>query len=160
MYAQKPDAAGKRAARAHRKRETAQEAKIRAARADGHQWAQIARDLKITEGQARWALQRAQTPQALSRGEGQEPRTGPRPGRGPGVGVSTAARILRVSRRTIYAWIRTGRLQATQNELGQTRLLLDHPLEDPPLVSHHEDLVAAETVTVTEIADPNPEAAA
>lgn len=146
--------AGRRAARAQRKREVAQETKVRAARASQVPWAQIAKDLGITEGQAHWALQRSQTPEALARTEGEEPRTGPRPGRGPGVGVSTAARILCVSRRTVYAWARLGKVQATKNELGQTRILLDEPLSQTRSASPDHMLTAADAVTVTEIPEP------
>ena len=108
-----------------RKRDAAQESRILAARARGMQWSQIAASFRISEGQARWVLQRKMTPQAVARLEGQEPRTGLRPGQGPGVGVSEAARLLRVSRRTVYAWARAGKLRVTNNELGQTRILLE-----------------------------------
>lgn len=96
-----------------------------AARAEGGMtWAAIARELGMSEGQAKWVVQRNHTPAALSRGEGELPRTGPRPGQGEGVSVSTAARQLGVTRRTIYAWARSERLPSTLNAIGQTRILI------------------------------------
>lgn len=50
-------------------------------------------------------------------------RRGPRPGRGPGVGIEEASKILGVSRTSIYKWIKSGRLKVTVNELGQRRVL-------------------------------------
>lgn len=53
------------------------------------------------------------------------PRTGHRPGRGPGVGVTEAARMLGVTRRTVYLWCADGRLTAVRNEQDKVRVLLE-----------------------------------
>lgn len=114
-------AAARRRADAHRARILdAQQAAARAARAANHSWAEIGSVLGVTEGQAKWIAQR---------GEPTGTSTVPvqRPGRGPGVGVSEAARTLGVTRRTVYLWAEEGRLAFTKNELGRTRILLEVP---------------------------------
>lgn len=118
-------AAARRAgSRALERRSHEQEAAVTAARDEGMTWAAIARKLGISEGQAKWVVQRNRTPAALSRGEGELPRTGHRPGQGEGVSVSAAARQLGVTRRTIYAWARSERLPSRLNDIGQTRILI------------------------------------
>jgi len=98
---------------------------IEAARAENRSWPEIADTLGMSEGQAKWLIQRESTPAALAREVGEMPRTAARPGRGPGMGVSEAARTLGVTRRTVYLWVEEGRLRSTKNELGKTRILLD-----------------------------------
>jgi excisionase family DNA binding protein len=98
---------------------------IEAARAEKRSWSEIADKLGMSEGQAKWLTQRESTPEATARSIGEAPRTAPRPGRGPGVGVSEAARTLGVTRRTVYLWAEDGRLRSTKNELGKTRILLE-----------------------------------
>ncbi len=41
------------------------------------------------------------------------------------VSIEQAGQILRVSRRTIYYWIREGRLQTVRTRLGSQRILMD-----------------------------------
>jgi excisionase family DNA binding protein len=41
------------------------------------------------------------------------------------VSIEQAGQILRVSRRTIYYWIRDGRLQTVRTRLGSQRILMD-----------------------------------
>jgi excisionase family DNA binding protein len=41
------------------------------------------------------------------------------------VSIEKAGQILRVSRRTIYYWIRNGRLQTIRTQLGSQRVLTD-----------------------------------
>lgn len=101
-----------------------QEEAIVAARSQGMTWANIALKLGVSEGQAKWVIQRNHTPEALARDDGEIPRTGPRPGRGDGISVSAASRQLGVTRRTIYAWARSQRLPSSFNDIGQTRILI------------------------------------
>jgi transposase-like protein len=118
------------AARVSEQRDAKLENAITAARDAGATWTEIASRIGVSEGQARWAVQKRHTPEAAARLEGQAPRTGPRPGRGPGVSISEASRKLGISRRTVTVWAKSGKLQSAVNELGQTRILLEGPLDD------------------------------
>jgi excisionase family DNA binding protein len=117
--------ARRRASAQSAKRSEETEAAIRAARAVSVSWAEISERLEISEGQAKWLMQRHLTPESLARQEGDLPRTAPRPGRGPGVGVTEAARMLGVTRRTVYLWCSHGRLNAVRNDQGKLRVLLE-----------------------------------
>lgn len=57
----------------------------------------------------------------------QERGSAPRPGQPPdtGLSVTEASSRLQVSRKTVYAWIRSGKIAATTDESGRTRVLLD-----------------------------------
>ena len=99
-----------------------QEQAVRAARAADHSWAEIGEAMGISEGQAKWLVQRAKSSTSV-------PAADTHRGRGPGVGVSEAARLLGVTRRTVYMWADDGRLQATKNELGRTRILLSEDIQ-------------------------------
>lgn len=73
--------------------------------------AQRARDTKDLTPAIRWRMERGSTP---------------RPGTtAPGLSVTEAARSLDVSRKTVYAWMRSGKLRSTSDESGRTRVLLD-----------------------------------
>ncbi|NMM32454.1 MAG: helix-turn-helix domain-containing protein [Phycicoccus sp.] len=92
-------------------------------------WQQLSEATSLTTKQLQWRTFAA-AEAANSNGDGPDagiraakPRTGPRPGRGPGVNVARAAEILDVSRTTVYARIESGELESTRNELGQVRVL-------------------------------------
>ena len=56
---------------------------------------------------------------------------------GPSIFIQEAAAVLRVSRRTIYYWIRAGRLRTVRTRGGSQRVLLSSiaavQLSSPPL---------------------------
>lgn len=100
-----------------------------AAHGAGFTWSEVARAADLGSAEtARIRAQRAKETPDLSpalrwsREHGSAPRPTPSI---PGVSVTDAARSLGVSRKTIYAWIRSGRLQTATDEAGRTRVLLD-----------------------------------
>lgn len=105
------------------------ESEIDAARSAGIPWATIAAVTGLSESQAQWRLHRDDPSVRENRQRVRVPeserkaRTGPRPGRGPGVSVTEFARMCGVTRRAVYNWIEENRVQATKNELGQTRII-------------------------------------
>lgn len=95
-------------------------------------WTRLSDLTGLTMGQLQWRWHRddpahADTKEARREERAKNPRAraATRPGRGPGLSVSDAARQLGVTRRTIYLRIERGELEATKNELGQTRVLLE-----------------------------------
>lgn len=95
----------------------------------GSTWAVIARAAELGSAEtarirAYRARDRDDVPPALrwQYERGSAPRPSP-----PTVGLSVtaAADQLEVSRKTVYAWIRSGKLAATTDETGRTRVLLD-----------------------------------
>lgn len=110
--------------------EAAVDAAIEAARHLDIPWVRISELTGLTEGQLKWRWHRSDPSVAeynerrrLERARSPQARPGPRAGRGPGVGVSEAARQEGVTRKTIYSWVEKGEVEATQNELGETRIL-------------------------------------
>lgn len=73
--------------------------------------AQRAKEADELTPAVRWRLERGSTPRNAASA--------------PGVSVTEAARLLSVSRKTVYAWIRAGKLNATTDEDGRTRVLLE-----------------------------------
>lgn len=59
----------------------------------------------------RWRRERGSTPRPQSTADG--------------LSVTEAAARLQVSRKTIYAWVRNGKLATTSDEAGRTRIRLD-----------------------------------
>ena len=118
-------AARRRAETRAQERAEEEKAAVHAARDAGHSWAEIGDKIGATEGQVKWL---AQGHPGTGTPNEAVPRA--RPGRGPGVGVSEAARVLNVTRRTVYLWAGDGRLTSVANELGQTRILLDQAPAD------------------------------
>lgn len=70
-----------------------------------------ARDPKEVPPSLRWRREHGSTPPPIS------PATG--------VSVTEAASQLGVSRKTVYAWIRNGKLASTTDEAGRTRVILE-----------------------------------
>ncbi|MCQ9162952.1 helix-turn-helix domain-containing protein [Arthrobacter sp. STN4] len=109
--------------------ENLMEIEIDTSRRLGVSWAMLAELTGLTEPQVRWRLHRydpsvrANRLKALVPESEKKDRTGPRPGQGPGMSVTEYARTVGVSRKTVYAWIDEGRIQAAQNEIGITRVL-------------------------------------
>lgn len=100
-----------------------------AAHQHGHTWSEIARAAELASPTtARTRAERAMPPEELSpsvrwrmeRGNAPREKTTP-----PGISVSDAAKRLGVTRHTVYAWIDKGKLTATADEAGRTRVLLD-----------------------------------
>lgn len=81
---------------------SAETARIRAYRAKDH---------KDIPPALRWQYQRGSAPRP--------------PTSEVGLSVTAAAERLQISRKTVYAWIRSGRLSSTTDEAGRTRVLLD-----------------------------------
>lgn len=73
--------------------------------------AQRAKDTENLTPAIRWRMERGSTPRPASTA--------------PGVSVTEAARRLNVSRKTVYAWIKSGKLNSTTDEAGRTRVLLE-----------------------------------
>ena len=106
---------------------------VEAAREGGVTWAALAAATGLTEGQLTWRWHRDDPTYVEQAARQKEERAKaaaarvpkPRTGRGPGVSASEAARRLGVTRRTVYLRIEKGLLQSTENELGQTRVILE-----------------------------------
>lgn len=73
--------------------------------------AQRAKEADELTPAVRWRLERGSTPRPTATT--------------PGVSVTEAARRLNVSRKTIYAWIRGGKLNSAVDDAGRTRVLLE-----------------------------------
>lgn len=105
------------------------ESEIDTARSLGIAWAAIAANTGLSESQAQWRLHRddpsvrENRQRVLIPESERKSRSGPRPGRGPGMSVTEFARMCGVTRRTVYNWIEERRIESTRNELGQTRIL-------------------------------------
>lgn len=100
-----------------------------AAHEGGFTWSEIARaaDLGSAEtarGRAYRARDTDDIPPSLRwrRERGRTPRPDPA---SPGVSVTEAARRIGISRDTVYAWMRNGKLPTTTDEAGRTRVLLE-----------------------------------
>jgi excisionase family DNA binding protein len=100
-----------------------------AAHQGGFTWSEVARaaDLGSAETARIRAYRAKETedlPPALrwrrERGSASRPTSSP-----PGVSVTDAAKKLGVSRKTVYARVRSGKLAATTDEAGRTRVLVE-----------------------------------
>jgi excisionase family DNA binding protein len=97
----------------------------------GHSWTEVARAADLGSGEtARTRAYRARdnvdVPPSVrwrqERASAEQPRA---KSRAPGLSVTEAAKRLDVSRKTVYARIRSGKLSATTDDAGRTRVLLD-----------------------------------
>ena len=80
----------------------------------GHSWSELANDADLgTPDAARHRAYRG-------RDDVEMPESA--------VGASEAARILSVSRQTIYDWIRSGRVQTLRSASGRTRVIITEEL--------------------------------
>lgn len=131
LIARVADAAGalRDAEDAHRASASALAEALLAAHKGGFTWSEVARAADLCSAEtARIRAHRAKETKDLSpalrwrRERGSAP---PPTSSAPGVSVTDAAGILRVSRKTIYAWIRSGKLNSTTDEAGRSRVLLD-----------------------------------
>lgn len=113
-----------RAAAAATTASEALEAQVLEARRLRVAWPELAEATGLTARQLQWRVP-ADEPDVAPAPDPKfaAPRRGPRPGRGPGVGIEEAAKILGVSRTSVYKWINSGRLESTTNDLGQRRVL-------------------------------------
>ena len=100
-----------------------------AAHVHGHTWSTIAEGAGLASPhtartRARSALDASDlSPSARWRREhGHAPRPD---SRAPGMSVSEAARHYDVTRATIYAWVKSGKLRSTTDEAGRTRVMPD-----------------------------------
>lgn len=115
----------------HRSSATLLAEALLAAHDGGFTWAEIARAADLGSAEtARIRAYRArddeEVPPSLRwrRQRGSAPRATPDV---PGVSITEAAKRLGVSRQTVYVWLRSGKLNATTDEAGRTRVLLDGP---------------------------------
>lgn len=123
------------AARLARAAEAQREASADLARAmydahkSGHTWSEIASGAGLASPHtARTRTRQVLDPSELTPSElwRQERGLAPRPKADPpGTSVSEAARRLGVSRNTVYAWIKSGKLRSDRDESGRPRVLLD-----------------------------------
>lgn len=83
---------------------------ITRARSSGYSWVDIARASEfLAPGSAQqWA----------------RPLPGMKPTSSAGVSASVAAEALGVTRKTVYAWVESGRLEATRDPSGRLRIIL------------------------------------
>lgn len=123
------------AARLARADEAQREASAELARAmydahkSGHTWSEIASGAGLASPHtARTRTRQVLDPSELTPSElwRQERGLAPRPKADPpGISVSEAARRLGVTRNTVYAWIKSGKLQSARDETDRPRVLLD-----------------------------------
>lgn len=103
--------------------------KLQAAHDGGHTWSEIAQAAGLGSAQtARIRAYRARDAEDLapSLRWRRERGSAPRPSsNSPGLSVTEAARHLKISRQTVYEWIRSGKLHTATDEAGRTRVLLD-----------------------------------
>jgi excisionase family DNA binding protein len=122
------------AARLARAEESQREASAQLARAmydahkSGHTWSEIASGAGLASPHtARTRTRQLVDPSELTPSERwrQERGLAPRPKvNPPGVSVSEAAKQLGITRNTVYAWIKSGKLKAAEDEAGRPRVLL------------------------------------
>ncbi len=112
----------------HRRSATLLAEALLAAHEGGFTWAEIARAADLGSAEtARIRAYRArddeEVPPSLRwrRQRGSAPRSTPEV---PGVSITEAAKRLGISRQTVYVWLRSGKLNATTDEAGRTRVLL------------------------------------
>lgn len=123
------------AARLARAAEAQREASADLARAmydahkSGHTWSEIASGAGLASPHtARTRTRQVLDPSELTpselwrqeRGLAPRPKTDP-----PGISVTEAARRLGVSRNTVYAWIKNGKLQSVRDESKRPRVIMD-----------------------------------
>ena len=113
----------------HRASASALAEALLAAHGAGFTWSEVARAADLSSAEtARIRAQRAKEAPDLSpalrwrRDHGSAPRPTTS---SPGVSVTDAAKKLGVSRKTVYVWIESGRLQTATDEAGRTRVLLE-----------------------------------
>ena len=112
----------------HRASATGLAEALLAAHNGGFTWSEVARAADLGSGEtARIRAHRARESKDLppavrwrrEHGSAERPTSS-----APGVSVTDAARTLGVSRKTIYVWVRSGKLASTVDEAGRTRVLL------------------------------------
>lgn len=113
----------------HRASASALAEALLAAHGAGFTWSEVARAADLGSAEtARIRAQRAKEAPDLSpalrwqRERGSTPRPA---STAPGVSVTDAAKHLGVSRKTIYAWMRSGKLKTTTDEAGRSRVVMD-----------------------------------
>lgn len=113
----------------HRATASALAEALLAAHSAGFTWSEVARAADLGSAEtARIRAQRAKEAPDLSPALRwrREHGAAPRPTTSaPGISVTEAAKKLGVSRKTVYARIRSGRLQTATDEAGRTRVVLD-----------------------------------
>ena len=113
----------------HRKAAAGFAALLLRAHEAGSTWTEVARVARLGSAEtarirAYRAKDRKDVPPALrwQHERGSAPRPSPE---AVGLSVTAAAKHLNVSRKTVYAWIRGGKLSTSTDEAGRTRVLLD-----------------------------------
>lgn len=95
----------------------------------GHTWSAIAESAGLASpNTARTRARNALDPSEMSPSARWRREHGhaPRPDQpAPGVSVSEAARRAKVTRATIYAWVKSGKLHTTTDQAGRVRILLE-----------------------------------